>query len=78
MKSSNEYGDSSSSGGKSDSTMGKLMEKAGGMMNNEKLAEKGREKREGAGYGGADSYGSGGDSYGSGGDSYGDSRRDNY
>ena len=39
-----------------DSTMGKLMEKAGGLMKNEKMDEKGREKREDA---------SGGDSYGS-------------
>jgi len=36
---------------KSDSTMGKLMEKAGSMTKNEKLMEKGAEKREAAGYG---------------------------
>lgn len=37
------------SGGKKDSTMGKLMEKAGDMMNNENLAQKGAEKRNQAG-----------------------------
>lgn len=41
--------------------MGKLMEKAGSMTNNERLMEKGQEKREAAGYGqggyGQDSYG---------------------
>lgn len=38
--------------------MGKLMEKAGDMLNNEKMESKGREKREGAGaFGGDDSYG---------------------
>lgn len=31
--------------------MGKLMEKAGSMMKNEGMVEKGREKREAAGYG---------------------------
>lgn len=36
--------------------MGKLMEKAGGMMNNEKMQEKGLEKREAAGYGGDNNY----------------------
>lgn len=54
----NNYGDnlgdnagrSSGSGGKQkDSTMGKLMEKAGDMMNNENLAQKGAEKRSQAG-----------------------------
>ena len=35
--------------GKNDSTMGKLMEKAGSMMKNENMAEKGRAKREEAG-----------------------------
>lgn len=34
----------------SDSTMGKLMEKAGGMFKNEGMAEKGREKREAKGF----------------------------
>ena len=39
-------------GGKpKDSTMGKLMEKAGGMLKNEKMVEKGEQKREQAGYG---------------------------
>ena len=57
------------------------MEKAGGLFKNEKLQEKGAEKRAeagagGSGYGGT-SGGSGGDSYGSGGDSYG-SGNDNY
>jgi len=32
--------------GKSDSTVGKLMEKAGGMLHNDNMAEKGRAKRE--------------------------------
>lgn len=40
--------------------MGKLMEKAGDMLNNDKMAEKGREKRGGAGGYGDDSYGSSG------------------
>jgi len=31
--------------------MGKLMEKAGSMMKNEKMVEKGEQKREQAGYG---------------------------
>ncbi|KAF1847387.1 uncharacterized protein K460DRAFT_352533 [Cucurbitaria berberidis CBS 394.84] len=35
----------------SDSTLGKVMEKAGHMMNNEKMAEKGRVKREEKGFG---------------------------
>ena len=34
-----------------DSTMGKLMEKAGGMMHNEKMEQKGAEKRNQAGGG---------------------------
>ena len=38
-----------------DSTMGKLMEKAGGLMKNEKMVEKGREKRDEAS---GDNYGS--------------------
>ncbi|KAF2641162.1 hypothetical protein P280DRAFT_506782 [Massarina eburnea CBS 473.64] len=33
-----------------DSTMGRIMEKAGHMMHNEKLAVKGRERRESSGY----------------------------
>ncbi|KAL8825107.1 MAG: hypothetical protein Q9170_007928 [Blastenia crenularia] len=41
-----------------DSTSGKLMEKVGGMFGNEKMKEKGMEKREQAGYG--DNSGSGG------------------
>lgn len=36
---------------KVDSTVGKLMEKAGHMMHKETLVEKGRAKREGAGFG---------------------------
>lgn len=47
-------GDSSGKGG--DSTMGKLMEKAGGLMKNEKMEEKGAAKREAAGYGGDNNY----------------------
>lgn len=40
-----------------DSTVGKLMEKAGDMFKNEELENKGREKREGAGgLGGASNY----------------------
>ena len=35
----------------SDSTMGKMMEKAGGMFKNEGMEKKGAEKREQAGYG---------------------------
>lgn len=35
----------------SDSTMGKMMEKAGGMFKNKGMEEKGAEKREQAGYG---------------------------
>merc|ERR1712080_611822 len=35
--------------GKKDSTMGKLMEKAGNMLGKDNIAEKGREKREQAG-----------------------------
>ncbi len=38
-----------SSGGKKDSTMGKLMEKAGGMLKNEKMERQGEEKRREAG-----------------------------
>lgn len=37
-----------------DSFAGKIMEKAGNMMHNEGLAEKGREKREEKGYGQSD------------------------
>lgn len=50
------------------------MEKAGGMMKNEKLAEKGAVKREEAGANSADTYGSSNTNTGSG--SYGSS--DNY
>ena len=39
------------SGGKKDSTMGRLMEKAGDMMNNENLQQKGAAKRDQAGRG---------------------------
>lgn len=69
------YGDDSydSSNKKNDSTMGKLMEKAGGMLKNEKIQEKGTEKRAAAGSdeyssGTTDGYGGVGntDSYGSG------------
>lgn len=47
----NNYGDNEGrgSGGKKDSTMGKLMEKAGDMMKNENLAQKGADKRAQAG-----------------------------
>ena len=50
-----------------DSTMGKLMEKAGGMMHNQGMQDKGAQKRDQAGYG--DNSGSGG---------YGGSSNDNY
>jgi hypothetical protein len=44
-----------------DSTAGKLMEKVGGFLHNDKLQERGAEKREQAGgYGGNDNYGSSG------------------
>ena len=36
---------------KSDSTFGKILEKTGELTKNQKLAEKGLEKREAAGYG---------------------------
>jgi hypothetical protein len=62
--------------GKNDSTVGKIMEKAGGLLNNQKIADKGHQKREQAGLndntgaygsGNADSYGSGNtNTYGSG------------
>ena len=40
-----------------DSKAGKFMEKMGGMMGNEKMEQKGAEKREQAGYGaGSDNY----------------------
>lgn len=45
----NKTGSFSESG---DSTLGKVMEKAGHLMHNEKMAEKGRVKREEAGLGG--------------------------
>ena len=41
--------DESGSGKKKDSTMGKMMEKAGGMMKNENLESKGAAKRREAG-----------------------------
>ena len=41
----------SDSAGSNDSTMGKIMEKAGGLFKKEGLVEKGTEKREAAGYG---------------------------
>jgi len=45
------YGNKSSSHEKGgDSTMGKLMEKAGSMMKNPKMEQKGMEKREQAGF----------------------------
>ncbi|GAB7340102.1 hypothetical protein MBLNU457_6590t1 [Dothideomycetes sp. NU457] len=48
------YGNKSSNSGShekgGDSTMGKLMEKAGSMMKNPKMEQKGLEKREQAGY----------------------------
>jgi hypothetical protein len=44
-KSSDGYGDSSKEG-KKDSTVGKLMEKAGDMLHKDNIAEKGRAKRE--------------------------------
>lgn len=56
------YGNKSSHSGEGksgDSTMGKLMEKAGGMFHNPKMAEKGAEKREAAGADVTDTYGSG-------------------
>ncbi|KAF2678210.1 hypothetical protein K458DRAFT_395275 [Lentithecium fluviatile CBS 122367] len=46
------YGNKTGSfGGKSDSTVGKLMEKAGHVMHNENLAAKGAAKREASGFG---------------------------
>ena len=71
MGSSDNYGESGRSGGGkhsilpmipkfayyiTDSTMGKLMEKAGSMLKNPKMEEKGMEKREQAGRGGSDNY----------------------
>jgi hypothetical protein len=49
-------GNKTSSGGKDDSTAGKLMEKAGNMLHSKGLAEKGLEKREQAGYDGGNNY----------------------
>jgi len=47
---SSDYGTNDESSGKQgDSTAGKLMSKLGGMMNNEKMVEKGEAKREAAG-----------------------------
>lgn len=53
-----EYGSSGKTGssGKQDSTFGKILEKAGDVLNNEKLEQKGREKREGAGNGSSNDY----------------------
>ena len=39
-----------------DSTMGKMMEKAGGMFKNKGMEEKGAQKREQAGYGDDSNY----------------------
>lgn len=44
-------GDDSQRDSGKDSTMGKLMEKAGGMLKNEKIQERGAEKRDQAGRG---------------------------
>lgn len=55
-----EYGSSGKTGSKTsggkDSTFGKILEKAGDVLNNEKLEQKGREKREGAGQGSSNDY----------------------
>lgn len=80
---SDSYDDGNSGSKKKDSTMGKLMEKAGGMMKNEKLEQKGAQKRaeQGAyddttggsgGYGGDNTSSGYGDntSSGRGGDNY--------
>ena len=48
--------DDDQSGGKKDSTAGKLMEKAGDMFKSEKLKERGGEKREQAGGYGGENY----------------------
>lgn len=83
ISSGNKMSNSESSGKKSDSTMGKLMEKAGGLMKNKGMEEKGIEKREakgadlqgsGSGYGQDSSeygqgQGQGGSGYQQGGDS---------
>ncbi|MCJ1358772.1 MAG: hypothetical protein MMC33_008772 [Icmadophila ericetorum] len=62
----NYYGSSGDKQGKSDSTMGKFMEKAGNVMGNEKIAQKGAEKRQQAGgYGDNQSGGYGGSNTGS-------------
>lgn len=53
------YGNTSSNTSRGgDSKIGKFIEKAGDMLNNEKLEHKGREKREaaGAGLGGSNEY----------------------
>lgn len=76
------YDDGNSGSKKKDSTMGKLMEKAGGMMKNEKLEQKGAQKRAEQGAyddttGGSGGYG--GDNASSGyGDNTGSGRGDNY
>lgn len=45
-----EYGSSGKTGsGGKDSTFGKILEKAGDVLKNDKLEQKGRDKREGAG-----------------------------
>jgi hypothetical protein len=52
------------------------MEKAGGLLNNDKIAQKGHQKREQAGYGdNTDSYGSSGNTGSSG---YGSANTDSY
>ena len=45
------FGNKTSEMGKEDSMVGKVMEKIGGMMNNEQMVEKGRAKRETNNYG---------------------------
>lgn len=44
-----EYGSSGKTSGGKDSTFGKILEKAGDVLNNDKLEQKGREKRDNAG-----------------------------
>jgi hypothetical protein len=71
---SSNYDDDNSGGGKKDSTMGKLMEKAGGVLKHDGLQQKGAQKRADAG-GYDDSTGGSGGGYGdnSSGGGYGDS-----
>lgn len=52
----NKTSDHTDNNSKNDSTMGKLMEKAGGMLKNENIVEKGRLKREEAGARPEDTY----------------------